>query len=76
MHTNITHPTNFRDNYIIVVDSLDRDTSKYPLPNDYVVKMPVNLRNTDTIEIMSLQLTRTETNVNSGNKSFSVTVGN
>jgi len=75
MSAKITTPNNFRDNYILVVDSLDRDTSKYPNPNNYVVKLPVNLRNADTIELMSLQLTRTETNVNSGNKSFSVTIG-
>lgn len=74
MHTKITTPNNFRDNYILVVDSLDRDISKYPNPNNYVVKLPINLRNADTIELMSLQLTRTETNVNSGNKSFSVTI--
>lgn len=74
MQTKITTPNNFRDNYILVVDSLDRDTAKYPNPNNYVVKLPVNLRNADTIELMSLQLTRTETNVNSGNKSFSVTI--
>lgn len=75
MSAKITTPNNFRDNYILVVDSLDRDVSKYPNPNNYVVKLPVNLRNADTIELMSLQLTRSETNVNSGNKSFSVTIG-
>jgi len=74
MQTKITTPNNFRDNYILVIDSLDRDIAKYSTPSEYVVKLPVNLRNTDTIELMSLQLTRTETNVNSGNKSFSVTI--
>lgn len=65
---------NYRDNTIIVIDSIDRDLSKYPDPNNYVIKMPYILRNVQTIELLSLQLTRTETNINSGNNSFVLTM--
>lgn len=65
-----TRPNNFRDNTVVVIDSLDRDLTKHPEPNDYVIKLPTMLRNCDTIELMSLQLTRTETNVHSSNNSF------
>lgn len=67
---------NHRDNTVIVIDSLDRDLSKYPNPNNYVIKMPYSLRKAETIELLSLQLTRTETNINSGNNTFVLTVDN
>lgn len=72
----MTTANNFRDNTIIVVDSLDRNLVKYPNPNDYVIRMPSMIRNAETIELISLQLTRTETNVNTGNNTFRLTVDN
>ena len=66
----ITTPNNFRDNYVVVLDSLDRDLAKYPDPANYVIALPETLRNVETIELMSFQITRTETNVNSGNNKF------
>lgn len=68
----ITTPNNFRDNYVVVIDSLDRDLAKYPNPSNYVIALPETLRNVETIELMSFQLTRTETNVNSGNNTFKI----
>ena len=68
----ITTPNNYRDNYVVVLDSLDRDLAKYPDANNYVISLPETLRNVETIELMSFQLTRTETNVNSGNNSFTI----
>lgn len=68
----ITIPNNFRDNYIVVIDSLDRDLAKYPNPSNYVIALPETLRNVETIELISFQLTRTETNVNSGNNTFKI----
>lgn len=65
---------NHRDNTVIVIDSIDRDLSKYPNPNNYVIKMPYSLRKAETIEMLSLQLTRTETNINSGNNTFVLTM--
>jgi hypothetical protein len=66
----ITTPTNFRDNHVVVIDSLDRNLAKYPDPANYTVALPETLRNIETIELMSFQLTRTETNVNSNNNKF------
>jgi len=68
----ITTPNNFRDNYVVVLDSLDRDLAKYPDPANYIIPLPETLRNVETIELMSFQLTRTETNVNSGNNKFNI----
>ena len=68
----ITAPNNFRDNYVVVLDSLDRDLAKYPDPANYVIALPETLRNVETIELMSFQITRTETNVNSGNNNFKI----
>ena len=59
---------------VIVIDSLDRDLTKYPNPNEYVIKLPDVIRNIESIELMTLQLTRTETNVNSGNNTFKLTI--
>lgn len=63
-------PVNYRDNGLIAIDSLDRNLTAYPEANDYVVKLPENIRNVDAIELLSLQMTRSETNVNSGNNTF------
>lgn len=68
----ITTPNNFRDNYVVVLDSLDRDLEKYPDPSNYVIALPETLRNVETIELMSFQMTRTETNVNTGNNKFKI----
>lgn len=68
----ITTPNNFRDNYVVVLDSLDRDLAKYPDPANYVIDLPETLRNVETIELMSFQITRTETNVNTGNNKFMI----
>ena len=65
-----TDPVNYRDNGLIAIDSLDRNLSAYPEANNYVIKLPENIRNVDAIELLSLQMTRTETNVNSGNNTF------
>ncbi len=73
-NTGITTPLSIRDNTVIVLDSLDRDILKYPEPNNYVIKLPENIRNAETIEMMSLQLTRTETNINSGNNKFKISI--
>lgn len=67
--------TRVQDHYI-VVDSMDRDISKYPNPADYVIN-PINpLKSMDTVEVMMLQLTRGEANVHSGNNTFSINLNN
>lgn len=65
-----TEPINYRDNGLIAIDSLDRNLVAYPEANDYVIKLPENIRNVDAIELLSLQMTRSETNVHSGNNTF------
>jgi hypothetical protein len=67
-----TTPNNFRDNYVVVIDSLDRDLTKYPDPSEYVISLPETLRNVETIELLSYQMTRTETNVNKNNNRFKI----
>ena len=69
----ITTPNNFRDNYVVVLDSLDRDLSKHPNPSEYTIPLPETLRNVETIELLSFQMTRTEMNVNSNNNTFIIT---
>lgn len=71
----ITTPSSIRDNIIVIIDSLDRDIVNYPNPNEYIIKLPDVIRNAETIELMSLQLTRTENNVNNGNNAFKLIVG-
>lgn len=68
-------PTHYRDNTYLVIDSLDRDLAKYPEPNDYVVPLPTNIRNADAIQLLSFQMTRTETNIYSGNNTYTVSIG-
>ena len=65
-----TEPINYRDNGLIAIDSLDRNLAAYPEANDYVIKLPENIRNVYAIELLSLQMTRSETNVHSGNNTF------
>jgi len=68
-------PKNHRDLIDIVIDSKDRDQTVYPNPADYVVKLPYVVHGVKHIELMSLQLTRTEPTVHSGNNQFLYTVG-
>lgn len=67
-------PKNHRENIDIVVDSRDRDITNYPSPADYVIKLPFMIRGVKYIELISLQLTRTESTVHSGNNKFSYAV--
>lgn len=68
-------PKNHRDVMDVVIDSKDRDMAAYPNPADYVIKLPTVIRGVKHIELMSLQLTRTEPTVHSGNRQFLYTVG-
>lgn len=60
-----------QDEYFFI-DSLDRDFLKYPNPANYVIKPIHELRNVDTIELMTLQLVKSEPNINSGNSTFQI----
>jgi hypothetical protein len=68
-------PKNHRDTLDIVIDSKDRDQVAYPNSADYVIKLPFVIHRAKYIEFMSLQLTRTEPTVHSGNNQFLYTVG-
>ncbi len=68
-------PKNHKECIDVVIDSKDRDTSVYPNPADYVIPLPYVVRGVKYIELMSLQLTRTESTVHSGNNQFLYTVG-
>jgi hypothetical protein len=62
-------------NNYIVVDSADRTNARISTPSDYVYKLPTSIRNAATIEILMLQLYRSDTNINSGNCGIYVTIG-
>lgn len=66
-------PKNHREAMDVIIDSNDRDKNSYPNPADYVIKLPFTIRGVKYIELMSMQLTRTESAVNSGNNTFTYT---
>jgi len=67
-------PKNHKDCLDIAIDSADRDIAVHPNPSDYVVKLPYMIRSVKSIELMSLQMTRTEPAVNTGNNKFKITI--
>jgi hypothetical protein len=67
-------PKNHRESMDVIIDSSDRDKNSYPNPADYVIKLPFTIRSVKYIELMSMQLTRTEPAINSGNNTFTYTV--
>ena len=60
-----------QDDYVII-DSADRDTRAYPNPADYAIDLISPLKNIDTIELMSMQMTRTEPSCTSENCFFDI----
>ena len=60
---------------MITIDSADRNQITYPNPADYTYKLPVSIRNAETIELMMFQMVRTEGSVNSANTSFTLEKG-
>lgn len=66
-------PKNHRENIDIIIDSSERDKQSYPNPADYVIKLPYTVRGVKHVELMSMQLTRTESAVNTGNNLFNYT---
>lgn len=66
---------NHREYVDVVIDSKDRDVALYPSPADYVIALPFVVRNVKYVELMSLQLTRTEPTLHSGNNQLLYTVG-
>jgi hypothetical protein len=68
-------PKNHKECIDVVIDSKDRNHAIYPNPADYVIPLPFVVRGVKHIELMSLQITRTEPTVHSGNNQFLYTVG-
>ena len=67
-------PKNHKDCLDIAIDSADRDIGVHPNPSEYIVKLPYMIRSVKNIELMSLQMTRTEPAVNTGNNKFKITI--
>lgn len=64
-----------RDHIIVMVDSADRDTVLYPNSAVYMYPLVTPIRNAASIEIMGFQMICSETVINAGNSTFSVTLG-
>lgn len=52
------------------IDSAERDAFSYSTPSGYIYKLPTTLRNVNCIELMTLQMTRTEPNIHKGMLNF------
>lgn len=63
------------DVHYIAIDSRARDVARYPDLSEYVVELNYTLRDVESIEIMTLQMGRGESNVHSGNRTLYVSVG-
>ena len=70
--------TETEDNINVInflVDSRDRDYSTYPNPNNYVVYFPESYRDVLSIELLSIDVPKTQYNVHSGNNILHLIAG-
>lgn len=58
--------------YLIDVDSSERDCTIYPEPNDYVVNLNRELYNITNLHLESARIPTSQLNTNIGNKTFSI----
>lgn len=63
-------------NYILDIDSSERDTVKSPNPNDYIVTLNRPLYNVSNIKLVSARIPTSQLLINQGNKQFDVGYGN
>lgn len=59
----------------VTVDSAERDNFQITSPSEYVYRLPYTLRNVNSIELMTFQMTRAEPNLYDAICAFSVTIG-
>lgn len=58
--------------HYVILDSATRDRTRFPDPNTYVQRLPKVLRDVESVEIMTLQVPRGESNVHTGNHRMDV----
>jgi hypothetical protein len=63
-------------NYILDVDSSERDPQQFPNPNDYIVKPNRPMYNVTNIKLVSARIPTTQLLINEGNKQFDITNSN
>ena len=63
-------------NYILDIDSSERDPQQYPNPNDYVIKPNRRMYNVTNIKLISARIPTTQLLINEGNKQFDITDSN
>ena len=57
--------------HTIIIDSQNRDQTKWPNPNDYVVDLSTTFRDIVSLELLNLVVAKSEPTINSNNNSFS-----
>jgi hypothetical protein len=62
--------------YILDIDSSERDPLKYTSPNDYVIKLNRRMYNVTNIKLVSALIPNSQLLINKGNKQFDVGTGN
>jgi hypothetical protein len=60
-------------NYILDIDSSERDPQQFPNPNDYVIKPNRRMYNVTNIKLISARIPTTQLLINEGNKQFDIT---
>lgn len=63
-------------NYILDIDSSERDPQQFPNPNDYVIKPNRRMYNVTNIKLISARIPTTQLLINQGNKQFDITDSN
>lgn len=58
--------------YLLDIDSSERDTIMYPEPNDYVIDLNRQLYNVTNLKLESARIPTSQLHINQGNKTFSI----
>lgn len=61
-----------REKYVLHIDSRDRDITKFPLQNEYRVRLPAEYRNISKISLLTAEFGSTHYAIDSTNNQFSV----
>jgi len=58
--------------YLIDIDSSERDVLLYPEPNDYVIDLNTQIYNVTNLKLESARIPTSQLHINQGNKTFSI----
>jgi hypothetical protein len=64
--------TKIHDNYVIDIDSDERDPAKYPNPNDYVIRLNRSLYDVSNLKVVSARVPQSQSLINQGNRQIVV----